>query len=219
MRQACVHTRYCPDGGASSAEVLLAAQAIAAIVDQAERCLAKAELLPVQHAQLPAAILGALAGLARRHPASPHAARGLAIVQQHAAPDMPFLLRNAATLALQDADRAGGSVASALRASADASHPSIRLALLEQCWMQQSRGVTGNAALPEHQALVELHRVFGDGHASPRARHLAFMLLQSLAGRPPSLFKEPVAEQLPTGDCCACTLLTATDGWQLCGEC
>ena len=75
---------------------------------------------------------------------------------------------------------------------------------MEYSW-QQALQLPREAILPTEPAaavtaLQRLHDMLGRGHDSPRRRHLAFMLLQRLAGLPPSLFKEPVEELMPTGE-------------------
>ena len=79
-----------------------------------------------------------------------------------------------------------------------------RESLLEDSW-QRALQLPREGILPADPAaavtaLQRLHDLLGSGHDSPRLRHLAFMLLQRMAGLPPSLFKEPVEELLPTGD-------------------
>ena len=76
--------------------------------------------------------------------------------------------------------------------------PTYRESLLRECW--QSVKLLPEGAMPSDSAAIAslLHKALRQEN-NPRTRHLAFMMLQHLGGRPPSLFKEVAEGLTPTG--------------------
>ncbi|KAK9806814.1 hypothetical protein WJX72_003626 [[Myrmecia] bisecta] len=182
-------------------------EALMRIVKQLDRLLAREQVLPSFHSVVASAVLSALTQLATS--ATAHGARELVpglmrLFTQFTLPSVHHSLRRTAYRCCVQltASTAGLDAAVQLANDAVAAEPlpAVRSAILEDLLQVQltltiSPALTSNASAEVSMAtLVQLQQRL-TAHDDPRLRHRAFMVLQRLAGAPPTLFREKEDEE------------------------